>query len=268
MSSGNRGSFGIMYFDQEAVFEFVRVFDAVRKPKDHDSYSFTDARAKYGFIWSKLDELAGGAGQRIVDLGGGDLHLSQLVADYRGSLVVSIDSSRPRRVWTRPPLVTDMLGWASFISKIPRPKNVNYQIGDAISFLSQLGPNSVDLFIDACSVTHFNTHPRDIGGIESNRGVVSTLHEVYRTLKPGGLAIFATDLAPPPDLLATRNQTRETSKSREFLTPDGWLASAREAGLKVKVVPSKGDPWLFPPGGFDSCPVPMAVGGVIASKSL
>ena len=59
---------------------------------------------------------------------------------------------------------------------------------DAIEFLTDYEDDSVDIFLDSCSVTHFNFINN------SNPGWANVFRSVQRILKPGGFFIVSSDI--------------------------------------------------------------------------
>tara|TARA_B100000085_G_scaffold139958_1_gene127538 strand:- start:24 stop:521 length:498 start_codon:yes stop_codon:yes gene_type:complete len=133
---------------------------------------------------------------RVVDLGTGEGPLPHIIAD-QGYDVTGVDNMR----------VDHPFG----------PSLVVMILKDAIEFFKDIEDESVDVFTDSCSVTHF-----DFGGGQ-NPGWKSVFSGVYQKLKPGGYFLVATDCHYIP----------ERKKDGEFLLGDEIAATAKECGFKL-----------------------------------
>ena len=98
-------------------------------------------------------------GMKVVDLGTGEGPLPHIIGD-QGYDVTGVDNMRVDH-----PFKTSL---------------VQMVLRDAIEFLYEIEDESVDVFTDSCSVTHF-----DFGGGQ-NPGWKSVFSGVYQKLKPGG----------------------------------------------------------------------------------
>jgi SAM-dependent methyltransferase len=113
---------------------------------------------------------------KIVDLGCGDSKIAPILRDL-GNTLTGIDlDKRANRI---------------------NDENINIIIGDAIEVLKNMETDSVDVFYDSCSVTHFYTEVvEDIPNI----GWHKISKEISRILKSGGLFIIASDCRVNDDL--------------------------------------------------------------------
>ena len=133
---------------------------------------------------------------RVVDLGTGEGPLPHMIS-ARGHDVTGVDNMR-----TDHPFKTSL---AQMVLK------------DAIEFLTDIEEESVDVFTDSCSVTHF-----DFGGGQ-NPGWKNVLSSVYQKLKPGGYFLIASDCHALP----------ERKTNGEFLLGEEIAATARECGFTL-----------------------------------
>ena len=97
---------------------------------------------------------------------------------------------------------------------------VQMVLRDAIEFLNDIEDESVDVFTDSCSVTHFDFV--SIGGSD-NPGWKSVLSGVYQKLKPNGYFLIASDCHFLP----------ERKKNGEFLLGEEIAATAKEFGFSL-----------------------------------
>ena len=165
------------------------------KPRDHVLYEKPDCYSKWASILMMFDEIKKD-GMRVVDLGTGEGPLPHIIAD-QGYDVTGVDNMR----------VDHPFG----------PSLVVMILKDAIEFFKDIEDESVDVFTDSCSVTHF-----DFGGGQ-NPGWKSVFSGVYQKLKPGGYFLVATDCHYKP----------ERKGDGEFLLGDEIAATAKECGFTL-----------------------------------
>jgi SAM-dependent methyltransferase len=106
---------------------------------------------------------------KIVDLGCGDSKIAPILRDL-GNTLTGIDLDK------RANGIND--------------EDIDIIIGDAMEVLKNMETDSVDVFYDSCSVTHFYTEA--VGDIP-NIGWHKISKEISRILKTGGLFIIASD---------------------------------------------------------------------------
>ena len=165
------------------------------KERDHALYDKPDCYSKWASILMMFNEIKRD-GMKIVDLGTGEGPLPHIICD-QGYDVTGVDNMR-----TDHPFKTSL---------------VQMVLRDAIEFLYEIEDESVDVFTDSCSVTHF-----DFGGGQ-NPGWKSVFSGVYQKLKPGGYFLVATDCHYIP----------ERKRDGEFLLGDEIAATAKECGFKL-----------------------------------
>ena len=163
------------------------------KERDHGLYDTPDCYTKWASILMMFDEIKTD-GMKIVDLGTGEGPLPHVISD-QGYDVTGVDNMRVNH-----PFKT------SLVQMIKR---------DAIEFLTDIDDESVDVFTDSCSVTHFN-----FGGGQ-NPGWKSVLSGVYQKLKPGGYFLVATDC----------HSLSSRKRDGEFLLGEEIAAIAVECGF-------------------------------------
>ena len=165
------------------------------KPRDHALYDKPDCYSKWASILMMFDKIKR-HGMKVVDLGTGEGPLPHIIGD-QGYDVTGVDNMRVDH-----PFKTSL---------------VQMVLRDAIEFLYEIEDESVDVFTDSCSVTHF-----DFGGGQ-NPGWKSVFSGVYQKLKPGGYFLVATDCHYIP----------ERKKDGEFLLGDEIAATAKECGFTL-----------------------------------
>ena len=165
------------------------------KPRDHALYDKPDCYSKWASILMMFDKIKR-HGMKVVDLGTGEGPLPHIIGD-QGYDVTGVDNMRVDH-----PFKTSL---------------VQMVLRDAIEFLYEIEDESVDVFTDSCSVTHF-----DFGGGQ-NPGWKSVFSGVYQKLKPGGYFLVATDCHYIP----------ERKMDGEFLLGDEIAATAKECGFTL-----------------------------------
>ena len=165
------------------------------KDKDHILYETPDCYAKWASILMMFDKIKKD-GMTIIDLGTGEGPLPHVICD-QGYDVTGVDNMR-----TNHPFKTSL---------------VQMVLKDAIEFLTDIKDESVDVFTDSCSVTHFNF------GDGRNPGWTSVLSGVYQKLKPGGYFLIASDCHYIP----------ERKRDGEFLLGEEIAATAKECGFTL-----------------------------------
>ena len=149
-----------------------------------ESIEKKDRRYKNGVVPLKID-----------DLGAGDGPVAHMVAD-KGHDVVGVDVRSYNFLYQ------------SLAVMVTR---------DAMEYLKEYEDNSVDVFMDGCAVTHFNTE----GDKETpNFGWRNIFESVYRIMKPGGYFICLSDIK-----IGTETITGE------FIIPEDIVRMAEETGL-------------------------------------
>ena len=165
------------------------------KDRDHHLYETPDCYTKWASILMMFDKIKKD-GMKVVDLGTGEGPLPHVISD-QGYDVTGVDNMR-----------VDHPFKTSLVQMVRR---------DAIEFLTDIDDESVDVFTDSCSVTHFN-----FGGGQ-NPGWKSVLSGVYQKLKPGGYFLVATDCHYLP----------KQKRDGEFLLGDEIVATAKECGFTL-----------------------------------
>mgnify|MGYP003111945739 CR=1 FL=1 len=165
------------------------------KEKDHKLYDTPDCYTKWASILMMFDEIKSDS-MKVVDLGTGEGPLPHIISD-QGHDVTGVDNMRVDH-----PFKTSL---------------VQVILRDAIEFLTDIENESIDVFTDSCSVTHF-----DFAGGQ-NPGWKSVLSGVYQKLKPGGYFLIASDCHTLP----------ERKRDGEFLLGEEIAATARECGFTL-----------------------------------
>ena len=162
---------------------------------DHKLYDTPDCYAKWASILMMFDKIKKD-GMKIVDLGTGEGPLPHVISD-QGYDVTGVDNMR-----TNHPFKTSL---------------VQMVLKDAIEFLTDIQDESVDVFTDSCSVTHFNF------GNGQNPGWKNVLSGVHQKLKSGGYFLIASDCHYIP----------ERKRDGEFLLGEEIAATAKECGFTL-----------------------------------
>lgn len=165
------------------------------KEGDHGLYDTPDCYTKWASILMMFDEIKTDK-MSVVDLGTGEGPLPHVISE-QGHNVTGVDNMR-----TDHPFKTSL---------------VQMVLRDAIEFLSDIEDESVDVFTDSCSVTHF-----DFGRGE-NPGWKSVLSGVYQKLKPGGYFLIASDCHYRP----------ERKRDGEFLLGEEIVDIAKGCGFTL-----------------------------------
>ena len=165
------------------------------KDRDHHLYETPDCYTKWASILMMFDKIKKD-GMKVVDLGTGEGPLPHIISD-QGYDVTGVDNMRVNH-----PFKT------SLVQMIRR---------DAIEFLTDIDDESVDVFTDSCSVTHFDF------GRGQNPGWKSVLSGVYQKLKPGGYFLIATDC----------HSLSKRKRDGEFLLGGEIAATAKECGFTL-----------------------------------
>jgi len=171
--------------------------DRYRMKTDHDQhlYKTPDCYSKWASILMMFDEIKKD-GMKVVDLGVGEGPVPHIICD-QGYDVTGVDNMR-----------IDHPFKTSLVQMIKR---------DAIEFLTDIDDESVDVFTDSCSVTHFDF------GRGQNPGWKSVLSGVYKKLKPGGYFLIATDC----------HSLSKRKRDGEFLLGEEIAATAKECGFTL-----------------------------------
>ncbi len=151
-----------------------------------------DCYVKWASCLMMFDEVKSSS-CKVVDLGVGDGPVAHVISN-QGFDVVGVDLSRVNH---------------------PYQSLVVMVLKDAIEFLSDYDDESVDIFLDSCSVTHFNFTSN------SNDGWESVFKSVKRILKPGGYFLVSSDI-----------RFDEDAKG-EFICPEVIVKTAEDCGLTV-----------------------------------
>ena len=133
----------------------------------------------------------------VMDLGSGDGPICHIIADM-GYNTVGVDI----KPWSYP--------YKSLAEIIIR---------DAVECLSMHHDNEVDIFIDGCAVTHFNSNP---DAEVPNQGWRSIFKEVHRVMKPTGYFIVTSDV-----------RLEGTDHTGEFISPEQIIQMADACGLAL-----------------------------------
>jgi len=165
------------------------------KEGDHKLYDTPDCYTKWASILMMFDKIKTDK-MSVVDLGTGEGPLPHVISE-QGHNVTGVDNMR-----TDHPFKTSL---------------VQMVLKDAIEFLTDIENESVDVFTDSCSVTHFNF------GKGQNPGWSSVLSGVYEKLKPGGYFLIASDC----------HYKSERKRDGEFLLGEEIAATAKECGFTL-----------------------------------
>lgn len=137
----------------------------------HELWEKDDAILKWVSILRTVENL-NIKDSKIVDLGCGDSKIAPILKDLGNSLVGIDLNERANNI---------------------NNDGINIVIGDAMEVLETMETDSVDVFYDSCSVTHFYTEVLDE---IPNIGWHKISKEVSRILKPGGIFIISSDCRP------------------------------------------------------------------------
>ncbi len=165
------------------------------KDMDHKLYDTPDCIAKWASILMMFDQIKIDK-MKVVDLGTGEGPLPHVISD-QGHDVIGVDNMRINH-----PFKTSL---------------VQMVLRDAIQFLTDIDDESVDVFTDSCSVTHFDF------GAGQNPGWTNVLSGVYQKLKPGGYFLIASDC----------HYIAERKRDGEFLLGEEIADTAKECGFTL-----------------------------------
>ena len=166
---------------------------------DHEKHLYhkPDCYAKWASILMSFDSIKKDK-MNIIDLGSGQGPVPHIISS-QGHSVIGVDNMRVNH---------------PFKSSL-----VQMVLGDAIEFLTNVDENSVDVYIDSCSVTHFN--PKS-NSQYSNIGWKSVFDAVYKTLKPGGYFLCSSDV-----------KLESNSIKGEFIIPEDIVNMSEQSGLSL-----------------------------------
>ena len=162
---------------------------------EHELWHKDDAILKWTAILKSIESFDIKK-SKIVDLGCGDSKIAPILKDL-GNTLTGIDLDK------RANDIND--------------EGINIIIGDAIEVLKNMETDSVDVFYDSCSVTHFYTEAVDD---IPNIGWHKISGEISRILKSGGLFIVASDC-------------RVNAGSGEFISPKQMIDIMERNNLKL-----------------------------------
>lgn len=151
-----------------------------------------DCYAKWAYCLMMFDKVKKSK-VKVVDLGVGDGPVAHVISN-QGYDVTGVDLTRVNH---------------------PFQSLVVMVLKDAVEFLKDYKDKTVDIFIDSCSVTHFNFTDQD------NPGWDSVFKQVHRILKSGGYFIVSSDIR------------LENSQIGEFIMPETIVECALANGLKL-----------------------------------
>lgn len=163
--------------------------------KDRDLWDKLDCYCKWGSCLMMFDEIQQ-PGMRVVDLGVGEGPVPHVISN-QGHDVSGVDNMRIDH-----PFKTSL---------------VQMVLRDAKEFLTDLDEESVDVFIDSCSVTHF-----EFDGT-SNIGWEKVLSASYSKLKSGGYFIISSD----------SHLIEQNKRTGEFLIPKEIVSIAKNVGFDL-----------------------------------
>ena len=174
-------------------------------------YDHDDAILKWISILREFKSI-GGSNLKVVDLGAGPASLPHIISSL-GHDVTAID-------------IAD-------IDHLVQQSLVKMVLGDVLYELKEIPDESVDVFIDSCAVTHF-----DSKGYYENKGWKEVAYGVSRALKSGGRFILSSDV----DLYA---------RGGEFITPQRIIEIMKENGLDLT------SPFVVTDNDLKTCPWPV-----------
>ena len=163
--------------------------------KDRGLWNKLDCFCKWGSLLMMFDEIEQ-PDMRVVDLGVGEGPVPHVISN-KGHDVSGVDNMRIDH-----PFKTSL---------------VQMVLRDAKEFLTDLDEESVDVFIDSCSVTHFEFDRT------SNIGWEKVLSASHSKLKSGGYFIISSDTHLIP----------ENKRTGEFLIPEEIVSIAKNVGYDL-----------------------------------
>ena len=90
--------------------------------------------------------------------------------------------------------------------------------GNFFDMIKNIKDNALDLIVDGCSITHFDTNSNH----QPNDGCYKTAQEAMRVLKPGGFLVTASDFS------------LSGTETGEFVNVDALVKSYSAGGLVLK----------------------------------
>lgn len=106
---------------------------------------------------------------------------------------------------------------SEYVGDFYKDSDVNVLIGDAFSIVGNMQHESVDVFYDCCSVTHFNVNYSDD---TKNLGWRDMSELIYRSLRKGGYFIVSSDV-------------RFSDSYGEFINPLDIIEIVERSGMSL-----------------------------------
>ena len=179
------------------------------RPTHPERFEINDKSPYFNNLWTKPDAFhkwcaclhmfddVAKKGMKVIDLGSGDGPICHILAD-QGYDVTGVDI----KPWNYP--------YKSLAQMV---------IKDAITFLEEYEDESVDIFIDGCAVTHFNTNSNPE---VPNFGWKAVFENVRRVMKSDGYFIVTSDV-----------QVGYDEYYGEMISPEQIVQMAENAGLSL-----------------------------------
>ena len=125
---------------------------------------------------------------KCIDMGGGMGPTHFILSNY--GEVINVDTGGFEKTWFP---INDQ-GFYTKSNGLPTIReNIQYIQDDFLKFVRNIPNNSIDFYVDGCSMIHFDTQTR----YSQNDGVLDAVREITRTLKPGGYLISTSHVAHP-----------------------------------------------------------------------
>lgn len=174
--------------------------DFVSKYPHRDLWTKPDAIMKWFSIIRTFETLIPENGKKVVDLGSGEAPVCHFISNL-GNTVTAVD-------------IKD-------INHLVKQSIVKMVLKNAWYFLDEQEDESVDVFLDSCAVTHFETDKKFSDHWDN------AFEKVYRCLKPGGYFIISSDVYPK------NSEKTYLNHMGEFWDPQDIITAAIKSGLKV-----------------------------------
>jgi SAM-dependent methyltransferase len=179
--------------------DFIQERDENEYPTNfphRDLWGKDDAILKWISVVREFKKIKTKKKLKVVDLGAGDGCTPHIIASL-GHDVTAIDIAN--------------------ISHFCTNSLVKMILNDALLEIKEMEDDTVDVFIDVCAVTHFNTSPGENYG---NLGWKNVADQVFRVLKPKGKFIISSDVNILND-------------EGEYIKPQKLIEIVESSGLKL-----------------------------------
>jgi hypothetical protein len=175
------------------IYEFEEFFEYFNEI-NYGSLNY-DALWKWSGILHSFYELFGSHPKfdKCIDIGGGLSPIHLILSNYGKIINVDDCSQTGGKFAAWYPVKKDGVFYEESNGFEYCKENIEYVNSDIQSYLKSVPDNSIDIFVDGCSLIHGNV----ISNYSFHDGFLNTSKEIYRTLKSGGYFISCSDIYNP-----------------------------------------------------------------------